>query len=83
MEYTLSKHATDAIQEREIKSSWIHETMTLPTVTEEDHDDPELQHVLRRIAEYDDRVLRVIFNKSKNPPHIVTVYFDRTMKGKL
>ncbi len=83
MEYTLSKHAQDAIREREIRLEWVSEAMAHPTMTEDDPDDPELRHILRPIADFGYRVLRVIFNQTKNPPHVVTVYFDRTMKGKL
>jgi hypothetical protein len=83
MDFTLSKHAEDTIREREIRPEWVTETMTQPTTTEADPDDAELRHALRPIAEFGDRVLRVVFNDSKNPPHVVTVYFDRTMKGRL
>ena len=38
---------------------------------------------LKLIPAFGDRVLRVIYNATKEPPLIVTVYFDRTMKGKL
>jgi hypothetical protein len=83
MDYTLSKHAQDAIQEREIRPEWVSETLANPTKTEVDIDDPTLTHALKAIADNDMRVLRVIFNKNKTPPNVVTVYFDRTMKGKL
>lgn len=83
MDYTLSKHAVDAMREREIRPEWVAETMDRPALTEPDPDDPALCHALRPIAEFSYRVLRVIFNQTMNPPHIVTVYFDRGMKGKL
>lgn len=83
MEYTLSKHAEDVIREREIRHEWIAETMTAPVATAPDPGDPTLVHALRPIAEFDGRVLRVIFNQTRNPAHVITVYFDRTMKGKL
>ena len=83
MDFTLSKHAEDAIREREIRLEWVVETMTQPTATETDPDDPELRHALRPIADFGHRVLRVVFNETRNPSHVVTVYFDRTMKGKL
>lgn len=54
-----------------------------PNLTAPDPDDRTLMHALRPIAEFDNRVLRVVFNQTRNPPHVVTVYFDRTMKGKL
>lgn len=83
MNYTLSQHAEDVIREREIRPEWIAETMAQPAATNPDPDDPELRHALRPIADFGYRVLRVIFNQTKNPPHVVTVFFDRTMKGKL
>ena len=43
-------------------------------------DSPQL--ALRRIAERDDRVPRVIYNASVDPPKIVTAYFDRRQRAK-
>ena len=83
MDYTLSKHAEDAIREREIRLEWIAKTMAAPQAIEPDPDDPDLVHALRSIEDFGYRVLRVIFNKTRTPPHVVTVFFDRTMKGKL
>lgn len=40
-------------------------------------------HALRSIEEFSYRVLRVIFNQARTPPHVVTAFFDRAMKGKL
>ena len=50
--------------------------------TQSDADDPELRHALRPIADSGYRVLRVVFNQTQDPPHVVTVFFDRTMKDK-
>lgn len=50
---------------------------------EPDPDDPDLMHALRSIEEFSYRVLRVIFNQARTPPHVVTAFFDRAMKGKL
>jgi hypothetical protein len=35
------------------------------------------------MSERDYRVLRVIYNKTVDPAAVITVYFDRRMKGKL
>lgn len=83
MDFTLSKHAADALREREIQIAWVSATLTEPAKTEADPDDGNLTHALRPIADFGDRVLRVIFDRTRQPPHIVTVYFDRAMKGKL
>jgi hypothetical protein len=51
--------------------------------TEADKDDPQLIHHLARIAEHGNRVLRVVFNNQVSPVLVVTVYFDRKLKGNL
>lgn len=83
MEYTLSQHVQDTMRERKIDPAWLAATMNAPEATEPHREDPTLIHALRRIPEFGNRVLRVIYNQTKTPPHIVTVYFDRTIKGKL
>lgn len=47
--------------------------MANPVKTEADPDDPELLHALRPIEDFGYRVLRVVFNKARTPPHVVTV----------
>jgi Domain of unknown function (DUF4258) len=83
MEYTLSKHAEGTIREREIRPEWVAATLANPMATEPDANDPSLRHALRTIEEFGYRVLRVVYNETKQPVHVVTVYFDRAMKGKL
>lgn len=83
MNFTLSEHAEIAIRERGISLEWIERAMTSPARIEPDRDDPDALHALLVIPEHGYRVLRVIYNHTKNPPHLVTVYFDRSMKGRL
>ena len=83
MEYTLSTHATTTIRERNIRAEWIAATLSAPAATESDPVDPTLIHALRVIPEFGERVLRVIYNRTGQPPHVVTAFFDRGMKGKL
>lgn len=83
MEFTTSKHAEDVIREREISRDWISLALDAPGRVEKDREDPELTHALAVIPAHGNRVLRVIYNQAKNPPHVVTVYFDRTQKGTL
>ena len=79
--YELTAHAAVVIAAREIELAWVDRAFRDPERTEADRSDPSLQHALRRIAEGNDRVLRVIYNDSVDPPKIVTAYFDRRQKG--
>ncbi|WP_153111059.1 DUF4258 domain-containing protein [Propionivibrio limicola] len=83
MEFTLSKHAEDAMKEREIDRTWVQATMDDPQLVERHENDPTLIYAYRRIPEFGNRILRVVYNQTKQPPHVVTVYFDRAAKGKL
>jgi len=83
VEYSLSEHAKVVISERGITLFYIEKTLETPKLITDDKIDKELQHRLRAFPEYENRVLRVIVNTSKNPIHIITAYFDRSMRGKL
>jgi hypothetical protein len=58
-------------------------TLSAPQKIELDSKDPDLRHALLTINDYDSRVLRVIYNVKVNPNRVVSVYFDRKMRGKL
>ena len=77
MDYVLTEHARDALKKRQIQIAWLEQALAKPEVTEADPVDPDLEHRLARIAEFGNRVLRVIVNSKKTPPHVVTVFFDR------
>jgi len=77
VDYVLTDHARDALEKRQIQIAWMEQALTTPEVTEADPVDPDLEHRLARIPEFGDRVLRVIVNGRKTPPHVVTVFFDR------
>lgn len=83
MEFSLSKHATNTIREREISLEWVADTLENPARTMPHSADLQLTHALRVIPEAGHRVLRVIYNHTRQPVQVVTAYFDRTMKGKL
>jgi hypothetical protein len=83
MQIEYSKHARDAIIEREIDPDWVIRTITNPIRTEPDTEDPELTHYLGRIAENGNRVLRVVANSTVNPPRVVSTFFDRRLRKKL
>lgn len=81
--YFLSSHAERVIRERNIQTEWIEETFLYPDKLELDTYDHQLEHKLKIIKEFDNRVLRIIYNKSTEPVVIVTAFFDRRMKGKI
>ncbi len=71
------------LQERKIETAWLEQAITKPERTEPDEVDPGMEHRLAKIAERSYRVLRVVCDPRENPLKIVTVHFDRSMKGKL
>ena len=82
-DYEFTEHAKIRIIERKIYLHWIELTLSVPQRVESDLKDPNLRHALAMIAEYDKRVLRVIYNVTTNPNRVVSVYFDRKLRGKL
>ena len=84
MDYELTEHARESLLKRPvIRVEWMESVMANPTRVEPDKVDPELEHRLGRIDEFGGRVLRVIVNPAKLPLQVVTVYFDRKMRGRL
>ncbi|MCL5799664.1 MAG: DUF4258 domain-containing protein [Gammaproteobacteria bacterium] len=77
MEYVLTEHARDALEKRRIQTAWLERVLNAPEVTEADPVDPDLEHRLACIGEFGGRVLRVIVNTNRTPPHVVTAFFDR------
>jgi hypothetical protein len=82
-DFQLSNHAQKVIIERDIKKGWIVDTFTNPDNIESDQKNINLEHRLKIITENDNRVLRMVCNIKVKPTLIVTVFFDRRMKGKL
>jgi hypothetical protein len=83
MKYELSEHAASRMRERKIKTAWLEKVITNPQRKEVDPDDPGMEHRLPAIAERDYRVLRVVCDPRQRPLKIITIHFDRSMKGKL
>ena len=83
MDYKLTDHATHALNERGIMLEWVEQTLAEPQLTTPDPNDPEVTRYFRIIPEHGDRVLRVAVNMMVAPKRIVTVFFDRSMKGKI
>jgi hypothetical protein len=79
-EYELTAHAKTVLEERGIQLDWLARVLASPERSEPDRTDPELRHAIGRIAENDDRYLRVIYNATVTPWRIVTAYFDRGLR---
>jgi hypothetical protein len=81
MEYELTAHAEEVIANRKVRVEWIEHVLLRPSCRESDKVDPDLEHRLGRIAEYGDRVLRVVANVQVKPIRVVTVFFDRRARA--
>ena len=81
--FELTKHAQEAITEREILVEWIERTLDAPELTLPDPNDATVEPRFRRIPEFGNRVLRVAINTAVEPKRVVSVFFDRKMKGRL
>jgi len=71
------------MKERKIAVSWLEQALEVPGRREQDELDPGLEHRLVVIAEHGDRVLRVVCDPHADPLRVVTLYFDRSLKGTL
>ena len=81
LEYT--KHAVHAMDERMIPREWVESAVAEPALRTSDPNDPEVERFFRRIPERDGRVLRVAVNTRVAPWRVVSVFFDRSMRGEL
>ena len=79
MDYTFSRHAHEQLTKSgrsHIKKEWIEMTLNYPDYIER-HDNLNKVYHWKRIPEYGNRALKVIYNPNKNPVNIITVHFDR------
>ena len=83
MNYTLTDHAQVALRERNIPIEWMERALENPELRNPDPDDLDLEQRFRRIPEYENRVLRVVVNIAVRPERVVSVFFDRNIRGKL
>ena len=83
MNYELTQHARDVLAERSIPIEWLERALREPELKKPDPTDATLECRYRKIPEHENRVLRVVVNTTVVPERVVSVYFDRTMKGKL
>lgn len=82
MKYELTQHAQKVLAERAIAVEWLERTLDAPDWTEPDPHDPQVVRHFRGIPEFGGRVLRVAVVPTANPARVVSVFFDRSAKGK-
>lgn len=82
MDYELTQHARHVLHERGIRIEWLERTLTAPERVLPDPSDPSVERRFRAIPECGGRVLRVAVNVTVTPQRVVSVFFDRTQKGK-
>ena len=83
VELTVTAHAREAMAERLIRLHWIERVVNAPELRTDDPTDPEVERFFGRVPERGDRVLRVAVNTRVEPWRVVSVFFDRDMRGQL
>lgn len=83
MEFELTKHAQKVMCDREILVEWLEQTLSAPELVLPDPENVAVERRFRRIPEFGGRVLRVAVNTAVEPNRVVSVFFDRQMKGNL
>jgi len=81
--YVLTQHAKDVMRARGISIAWMERAFFHPARVQSELRNPLLERRFGEIPEFGDRVLRVVVNMEFVPPRILSVFFDRAMKGKL
>lgn len=82
MDYVLSHHAEKELNKpgrSQIQQEWIKRALSNPDYSDSDSRTNTLR-VWKRIPEYGNRALRVVYNPDKQPLMVVTVFFDRSFK---
>ena len=81
LEFT--RHALHVMEERAIPPELVELAVAEPSLRTRDPSDPEVERFFRRFPQHGDRVLRVAVNTRVAPWRVVSVFFDRTMRGEL
>ena len=83
VELSVTVHARQAMAERLIPLGWVERVVNGPELRTDDPTDPEVERFFGRLPERGDRVLRVAVNTRVEPWRVVSVFFDRDMRGQL
>ncbi len=81
--YRLTIHAQERIAQRRIVLEWISRTLQNPQKLEPDPLKTNLTQAYREIPEYNNNVLKVVYDSNESPWLIITAHFDRKYRGKL
>ncbi|MDI6736288.1 MAG: DUF4258 domain-containing protein [bacterium] len=78
MDFKLSAHTKNMLQEREIPEEWVWRTIDKPD-WENIGEDNNI-HYFKSISEHGGRILHVVVNQHILPQKVVTVFFDRRVR---
>lgn len=81
MNATLTIHAQEMLVKRNIPLAWVERAVVAPELRQPDPIDSSLELRFVKIPEHGNRVMKVVVNKLASPERVVSVYFDRRMKG--
>jgi hypothetical protein len=73
----LTKQAQDMVNEREIPLDWIKRVLDAPVFEEPDTTHMGAIRAYAPIAEFGDRMLRVVYYDSGTLVRVITLHFDR------
>ncbi len=59
----------------------VEQAVAEPELRTDDPGDPDVERFFRRVPEHGGRVLRVAVNTRVEPWRVVSVFFDRDMRG--
>ena len=80
MPITFTRHATEVMQERDIRPEWIEKVVEAPEHLNVDAQDSARRLAFGRIAEFGNRWLRVVYVEANGEKRIITAFFDRGME---
>ena len=83
MRVRFTRHARHVMRERAIRVEWVERAVASPELRVPDPNDSEIERFFGRVPERGDRVLRVAVNTRVVRWRVVSVFFDRGMRGEL
>lgn len=73
----LTAHALDVLKERGILDKWVFEILRRPAKVQLDPRRAGVRWAFVPIAEFGDRMLRVVYSEDTNGFRVITTFFDR------